>query len=497
MFASRRTDFHRAQGRSLALCLASLALLCACGGGGGGSSPNSGNALSDIKNGVFLDSAVQGLSFSTPTLSGVTRADGGFDYRQGESVTFKFGNIEFPAAVAYATITPVDMSETKSLTDPVVTNIAYLLQALDADLNPNNGIQLPAALANKMPVLTPEDFALPTANFEALPIIQDAIQEAALLRADPNARRTPAQATAHLSSTLQGLMDGAPIPPVGCDINPVINQAKRTELNTNLWADEFVRPNKIDDWIQSNRQTTFFGWVYGNDFTVRMGATSGVMTRYQPLADAPEVQVAKKSMEWSDAYSLENDVWLKHRYDTSVILRVAVRASAQETANQPKYYGAALYLIYTGAPGRLLQFQFDEKVEPQVFFSFIGDPSGMTYVGTGGKDGLVNTGDDGVLPVGLNQWDQHRPGDVNFPPNLRKGGTTHLGRELSSRMCALKPMGSVLLWYSPTVQSDLIYSPATKFNRWGVEAPMYSDALGFAASVGIRRGVKTLGILSP
>ena len=58
-------------------------------------------------------------------------------------------------------------------------------------------------------------------------------------------------------------------------------------------------------------------------------------------------------------------------------------------------------------------------------------------------------------------------------------------------------MGSVLLWYNPTVQSDLIYSPATKFNRWGVEAPMYSEALGYAASVGIRRGVKTLGILSP
>ena len=496
MFASPGVSLVLVRCKVLVTGLCAAACLCACGGGSSSSSGVAG-AAGEIRSCIFLDSAVQGLTFITPTLKGVTRADGGFDYRQGESVTFKFGAIEFPPAVAYATVTPVDMSETKSVTDPVVTNVAYLLQALDADLNPNNGIQLPAALASKMPALKPEDFAVPTADFEALPLIQQAIDDAAMLRADPNARRTPAQATAHLHTTLQGLMDGAPIPEVGCDLNPVINQAKRTDLNVNLWADEFIRPYKIDDWIAKGRSYPFYGWVYGNDFKVRMGATSGVMTRYQPEADAPEVQVAKKSTEWSNTYSLENDVWLKHRNDTSVILRVAVRASAQESAIQPKYVGVALYLIYTGAPGRLLQFQFDERVEPQVFFSFIGDPTGMTYVGTGGKDGLVNTGDDGVLPVGLSQWDQHRPGEVNFPPNLRKGGTTPLGRQLSSRLCALKPMGSVLLWYNPTVLSDLIYSPSIKFNRWGVEAPMYSDELGYAASVGIRRGVKTLGILSP
>lgn len=496
MFSSPCVSLVLIRSRVLAAGLCAAAWLSACGGGGGGSSSVAGG-LGDIRNGIFLDSAVQGLTFITPTLSGVTRADGGFDYRQGESVTFRYGAIEFPPAVAYATVTPVDMSETKSLTDPVVTNIAYLLQGLDADLNPNNGIQLPAALANRMPSLKPEDFAKPTAEFEAMPVIQTAIEDAALLRADPNARRTPAQATAHLHTTLQGLMDAAPIPDLGCDPNPIINQARRTDLNVNLWADEYIRPFNIDDWIAKGRSYPFPGWVYGNDFKVRMGATSGVMTRYQPDANAPEVQIAKKSMEWSNVYSLNNDVWLKHRNDTSVILRVAVRASAQESSTQPKYVGAALYLIYTGAPGRLLQFQFDERVEPQVFFSFIGSPTGLSYVGTGGKDGLVNTGDDGVLPVGLSQWDQHRPGDDNFPPNLRKGGTTPLGRQLSSRMCALKPMGSVLLWYNPTVQSDLIYSPSVKFNRWGVEAPMYSDELGYAASVGIRRGVKTLGILSP
>ncbi len=459
--------------------------LVACGGGGGGGVASVANAVGEARRGVFLDSAVQGLTYITPTRSGVTAADGGFDYRQGESVVFKFGAIEFPPALAFATITPVDMSETKSLNDPVVANVAYLLQSLDADLNPNNGIQLPAAIAGSMPAITPEDFALPTAQFVVLPAVESAAEEAGNLRADPTLRRTPTQATTHLNTTLQGLLDANPIPPVGCEANPVINQAIRSPLNANLWADEYIKPNNA------------FGWAYGNDFRVRMGATSGVMVRYQPEADAPEVQVAKTSTEWSDDYSLTNDVWLKHRNDTSVILRIAVRASAQETAFQPQYYGAALYLIYTGAPGRLLEFAFDEKVEPQVFFSFIGDPTNNTYVGTGGRDGIVNSGDDGVLPVGLNQWDQHQPGDVNFPPNLRKGGTTPLGRHLDSRACALRPMGSVLLWNNPSVRADLIYSPATKFNRWGVEAPIYTDALGYEASVGIRKGVKAISVLAP
>jgi len=33
---------------------------------------------------------------------------------------------------------------------------------------------------------------------------------------------------------------------------------------------------------------------------------------------------------------------------------------------------------------------------------------------------------------------------------------------------------------------DLFFSPVSKYNMWGQEAPLYGDVLGYQGSVGIR-----------
>lgn len=97
--------------------------------------------------GVFVDSAVAGISYQTTpgNFSGVTSPTGQYQYAEGDSVVFSIGAISLPSVTAKGVVTPVDMKGTGS--DQVVTNIAVLLQSLDSDGDPSNGISIPSAAA--------------------------------------------------------------------------------------------------------------------------------------------------------------------------------------------------------------------------------------------------------------------------------------------------------------------------------------------------------------
>ncbi|HEX5056676.1 MAG TPA: hypothetical protein VFX02_09280 [Gammaproteobacteria bacterium] len=146
--------------RSFILSLMALlfsAFITACGGGGGGS--NGGNEDNTVRTGVFIDGPVQGLSYETPTQSGVTNADGEFEYINGETVTFSIGGIELGSAEGAAEINPFDLF---GMTPPTTelalrlqlntrndvtgfdraANVAFLLVSLDNDNDPDNGIDL-------------------------------------------------------------------------------------------------------------------------------------------------------------------------------------------------------------------------------------------------------------------------------------------------------------------------------------------------------------------
>lgn len=135
------------------LALASLAVatlgLTACGGGSNGSNDpgNPGNTTVSLT-GVFIDSPVDGLRYvsksaaGVTTHSGATNAKGEFQYESGGSVTFSIGDITFPPVAAKSTLTPLDVAGTSDVHDTSVVNIARLLQSLDFDGDPSNGIKI-------------------------------------------------------------------------------------------------------------------------------------------------------------------------------------------------------------------------------------------------------------------------------------------------------------------------------------------------------------------
>ncbi len=121
---------------ALILCAGGF-LLSGCGSG------------SDPQVGVFLDSAVSGLTYSIGNHTGATDAEGRFSFYEGDTLTFSIGGLTLGSAAGKAVITPLDMVPgATDVTDQSVTNICRLLQTLDADGDNNNGIQITAAIRN-------------------------------------------------------------------------------------------------------------------------------------------------------------------------------------------------------------------------------------------------------------------------------------------------------------------------------------------------------------
>lgn len=139
--------------------IASVFLLASCGGGSDGSG--------ELKTGQFWDSPVKGLHYKTASLEGTTNTNGEFQYREGETVTFSLGKTVLGSAKGSSRISPFDLlllpppaagdlskEIFEMLFDNGVTafehgvNILIFLQSLDADNNPDNGIDIPPAVAD-------------------------------------------------------------------------------------------------------------------------------------------------------------------------------------------------------------------------------------------------------------------------------------------------------------------------------------------------------------
>ena len=137
------------------LVLSLTLMACGGGGGGGGSTGNSTDPVletspdtTSILRGVFIDSPVEGLRYSTETLSGYTDSQGAFNYRLNETVTFSIGNLEFGSAVGAAVITPLTLTGETDLSNisSQAVNIARILQTLDDEPANQGKIKIPVAL---------------------------------------------------------------------------------------------------------------------------------------------------------------------------------------------------------------------------------------------------------------------------------------------------------------------------------------------------------------
>jgi DNA-binding beta-propeller fold protein YncE len=129
--------------------IATMCLLAAC--------PDS----SVEKFGKFVDAPVEGLTYTTSSgVMGATDNEGNFRYYLGDSVTFSLGSITFPPITPTGTIvSPVDLVGASSSSDPAAIAVARIIQSVDADGDPENGITVSfSKLASS--VTAPSNWAL-------------------------------------------------------------------------------------------------------------------------------------------------------------------------------------------------------------------------------------------------------------------------------------------------------------------------------------------------
>ncbi len=154
--------------RLCAVVVLSMYLAACSSGSSGGAPPAAAAPAPVVLTGIFTDSPVEGLSYSTATQSGVTDAAGAFLYIAGETITFSIGGTVIgepvaatsamtprdlvPGAPLYTTTLEVrsalrdsDSAEIRAFNRFI--NIIVFLQSLDEDADPTNGITIPAGIA--------------------------------------------------------------------------------------------------------------------------------------------------------------------------------------------------------------------------------------------------------------------------------------------------------------------------------------------------------------
>ena len=126
--------------KKIALLTGTIAVLSGCGA----ESTTNVKVLPDpALTGQFVDSPVAGLGYRSESVTnGVTDENGEFSYFRGEQLTFYIGDLELPATAASSIITPLRVFATDSAFNSGVVNTLRLLQSLDQDGDPSNGITI-------------------------------------------------------------------------------------------------------------------------------------------------------------------------------------------------------------------------------------------------------------------------------------------------------------------------------------------------------------------
>ncbi len=184
-------------------------LLVVLGGCGDGGSRSSDALTEEVLTGRFLDSAVSGLTYETETRSGFTNANGEFSYLAGETVVFGLGDLKFPAVTAAQILTPLELAGVSDINDVGVVNMARLLQSLDQDCDPSNGISISGQALLSAAGMT-LDFESPDFDTEVVNLVANGGQQDSQCQVLIGA----AEAVAHLQSTLDSL-SGQVSPPIG------------------------------------------------------------------------------------------------------------------------------------------------------------------------------------------------------------------------------------------------------------------------------------------
>jgi hypothetical protein len=211
--------------------LAYILILTSCGAG------NDYHHPQPVNKGVFLDSAVEGLTYVTKTLSGMTDSNGTFEYRRNELISFYIGKILIGQAIAQPQITPMDLfADVSDIAAPCVINLCRFLQALDTDMDPENGITITPMIHN---MLSNDSIAIDfdqSINTFETDIANSILDQTGIIL--PTAK----SAQKHLRQTLYGMIIEIKIETEQTESIPAgmstsFQAYGRFEKKTNLWID--------------------------------------------------------------------------------------------------------------------------------------------------------------------------------------------------------------------------------------------------------------------
>lgn len=173
--------------------------LTACSGNNESSGTGgSREQLSGSTTGILTDAAISGVNYSTSSKkAGITDENGRYNYDHGDTVEFMLGSLSLGKVKATAIVTPINLAG-DSLSR--LQNLLVLLQSLDSDNEPGNGITIPADAAAAVGA----DINLDSdpSEFAASSALQSVRQKGGIV----GAIKSPGEANAHFLSQGISLM---------------------------------------------------------------------------------------------------------------------------------------------------------------------------------------------------------------------------------------------------------------------------------------------------
>lgn len=156
--------------KALVIAMSSLAL-SACNDNNSNQTTDNNTTppVAQIQTARFIDGNLSGLSYSSESQQGVIGNDGKFNYKTGETVSFKLGGITLgrikPSANSLLFKNLDQGIDPQGNLSNSTINRAMLLQALDQDGDSSNGIQLDALTVEKFKTVSMLDFNVSSEQF--------------------------------------------------------------------------------------------------------------------------------------------------------------------------------------------------------------------------------------------------------------------------------------------------------------------------------------------
>lgn len=220
---------------STGVVIGTIFMFVGCGGGSSATNAGATNPNS-VATGTahYVDSAVSGVNYKCGTQEGITGADGSFTFEVGSSCTFYLGDMKLREVDAGLLVDGESVYETD-------VNIARILQSLDSDGNPDNGITIEAATVQ----------ALANEGITSLPKTETEMDEMlAVIAANGGTEVSEEGAEAHMLTTLLG---GKTFYITVCD--SYRDENGNTVANNHVETLVFGTNGKLTDtWIEGGEQ---------------------------------------------------------------------------------------------------------------------------------------------------------------------------------------------------------------------------------------------------